>query len=358
MKGRKRIEKLRKKINTIDLELLKLLNARAGVAIEVGKVKRGENYEFYSPIREREIYRRMSALNKGPFPDSAVRDIFREIMSASLSLEKPLKVSFLGPHATFTHHAAIEHFGSSARFLPEKEISDVFDDVERGKALFGVVPIENTIEGAVSHTLDMLIQSNLTICAEVMTEVSLCLLSRTGKTSGIARVASHPHAIKECARWLKENLPDKETLNVASTATAAEMARKDPKIAAIASEAAAKVYNLKIVERKIEDNPNNFTRFLVIGKRDAERTGSDKTSVVFSVKDEPGALYRMLKPFAERKINLTKIESRPLKTRVWEYVFFVDLDGHRTDKKIKEAITGLGKRCQFLKVLGSYPKSQ
>ncbi|HLE09175.1 MAG TPA: chorismate mutase, partial [Thermodesulfobacteriota bacterium] len=202
MKGRKRIEKLRKKINTIDLELLKLLNARAGVAIEVGKVKRWENVEFYSPIREREIYRRMSVLNKGPFPDSAVRDIFREIMSASLSLEKPLKVSFLGPHATFTHHAAIEHFGSSARFLPEKEISDVFDDVERGKALFGVVPIENTIEGAVSHTLDMLIQSNLKICAEVMTEVSLCLLSRTGKASGIARVASHPHAIKECARWL------------------------------------------------------------------------------------------------------------------------------------------------------------
>lgn len=352
------IEDLRDSIDSVDLRILELLNERAGLVIEVGRIKAKERKEFYVPDREREVLKRLTEANKGPFPSQALKNVFREIMSASLSLEKPLKIAFLGPAATFTHQACMQHFGLSGDFVAKKDIADVFDDVEKGRADFGVVPIENSTEGVVSHTLDKFVNSNLKICAEVMLEISHALLNRSGKASDITKVCSHPHALAQCKNWVKNNLPQAVAFDVSSTATAAQMASEDPNTAAIASIAAANLYGLQVIEKNIEDNSNNYTRFLVICKNEAKRTGNDKTSVVFTIKDAPGALYSMLKPFAERGINLTKIESRPIKTKAWEYVFFVDLDGHITDEPVKQAISELEKSCSFLKVLGSYAKSQ
>ncbi|MEK6530907.1 MAG: prephenate dehydratase [Deltaproteobacteria bacterium] len=356
--GKKGINELRSGIDSVDLDILRLLNKRAGLAIEVGRIKSLENKDFYSPEREREVLKRLKSLNKGPFPDAALKNVYREIMSASLSLERPMKIAFLGPAATFTHQACIQHFGLSGEFAAKKDIADVFDEVEKGRADYGVVPIENTTEGVVSHTLDMFVTSGLKICAEVMLEVSLSLMNKTGEISDIKKICSHPHAIAECRRWLKQNLPNALVFDVSSTALAARMASEDPATAAIASEAAARLNDLRIVEKRIEDNAENYTRFLVIGKKAFKKTGSDKTSLMFVVKDAPGALYSILKPFAKRAINLTKIESRPLKTKAWEYMFFVDIDGHANDRKPKDAIAELEGLCKFLKILGSYPKSR
>ncbi|MBI5887110.1 MAG: prephenate dehydratase [Deltaproteobacteria bacterium] len=354
------IDKLRKKINAIDMEILRLLNSRAEIVIQVGHAKLKANKEIYSPERERDVYARILSAGKGPFPASGLKNVFREIMSASLSLERPLKIAFLGPEATFTHQACLNTFGSSASFVPKKNIAEVFDDVEKDRAELGVVPIENTTEGVVSHTLDLLVTSDLKICAEIMLEVSLALMNKTGRLSDVGRVSSHPNPLAQSRNWLKANLFNAEITELTSTARAAQAAAEDGTgfIAAIASEAAAKLYNLKIIERGIEDSANNFTRFLVIGKKESRRTGADKTSLVFAVKDAPGALFTMLEPFAKRRINLTKIESRPMKTRAWEYIFFVDLDGHVADKKVRDAISELEESCTFLKALGSYPRSK
>ncbi|MBI5970796.1 MAG: prephenate dehydratase [Deltaproteobacteria bacterium] len=352
------IEKLRTRIDKVDRHILELLNSRACLVMDVGRAKAREKSDFYVPEREREVYRNLLGRNKGPFPNNAVKSVFREIMSASLSLEHPIKIAFLGPVATFTHQACLQHFGSSGDLLPKKEIEDVFDDVEKGRADFGVVPIENTIEGVVNHTLDMLATSSLKICAEVMLEVSLALMNKSGKMQDIKKVCSRPHALAESKNWLKNNLPRAALIDVSSTALGAQMASVDAETAAIASLAAAPLYGLRIIEKNIQDSANNITRFLVISKRQHKKTGSDKTSIMFSVKDAPGALYAILKPFAKKNINLTKIESRPVKTKAWEYLFFVDLDGHLSDKKVKDALAELERGCSFLKVLGSYPKSQ
>lgn len=353
-----KLDKLRKQIDAVDHEILDLLNRRAELVIEVGRTKTKGRQEYYVPEREREIYRRLTEGNPGPFPNDAVKNVFREIISASLAMEQPLKIAFLGPVATFTHQACMQHFGLSGEFLPKKDIADVFDDVERGRADFGVVPVENTSEGVVSHTLDMFVSSNLKICAEVMLEVSLALLNKGGTIADVQKVCSHPHAIAQCKTWIKNNLPNAFVFDVSSTAMAAQIASDEEATAAIASPAAAALYDLKVLERNIEDSPNNYTRFLIIGKREAKKTGSDKTSLVFAIKDAPGALFTMLAPFADRGINLTKIESRPLKTKAWEYAFYIDLDGHISDRGVREAIEELEKQCSFLKVLGSYPKAE
>lgn len=351
------VEKLRKKIDSIDGEMLHLLNRRASLVIGIGRAKTREKRDYYSPEREQEIYRRLVSENKGPFPNQALRNVYREIMSASLSLEKPVKIAFLGPVATFTHQACIKHFGHSGEFVPKKDIADVFDDVEKGRADFGVVPVENSTEGVVSHTLDMFTSSELKICAEVMLRVALAIMNRTGRLTDAAKVYSHPNPLAQCRGWLKDNLPDATVVDVASTAMAAQIAAEDPAVAAIAAVAAANHYGLTVIEDNIEDNADNFTRFLVIGhKPGGKKTGRDKTSIMFAVKDAPGALYSMLKPFAKRGINLTKVESRPLKTKAWEYVFFVDMDGHMTEKKLRDAMAELESASIFLKVLGSYPK--
>lgn len=352
------IGELRKKIDTIDDSLLELLNKRAELVKEVGKVKTKGKSEFYVPNREKEIYDRLTKNNKGPFSNESIRAIFREIISASLSLEHPLKIAFFGPQATYTHLAAIKQFGLSADLIPVKSISDVFDEVERGEANYGVVPIENSTEGIVTHTLDVFVDSNLQIVAEVVLEISHCLLSKGGMMEDVKKVYSHPQPIAQCRNWLAKNLPNVPVMETASTATAAQMVAEDLEAAAIASEFAASIYDLKIVKKRIEDNVNNFTRFLVIGRKSPEKSGSDKTSVMFAVKDESGALYRMLEPFSKHNINLTKIESRPMKTRAWEYLFFLDMEGHYSEPHVKEAIDELSKICMFVKVLGSYPRSK
>ncbi len=351
------LKKLRKEIDRIDEEILKLLNKRAEIVLQIAEEKRKKNQRFYVPHREHEILERLKRLNKGPFPNDALRIIFREIISASLSLEEPLKVACLGPLATFTHLAAIRHFGSFAKIIPVDGIKDVFEAVQEKSADYGVVPIENSNEGVVSHTLDMFMDFDLKVSAEIMLEVTHNLLSKSGDIKKIKRIYSHPQAFAQCRRWLERNMPDIELVDTTSTAKAAELAAKDPRGAAIASDLAAKMYDLKFVKRSIEDNKNNYTRFLVISEDFPEPTGNDKTSIMLSIKDKPGALFEVLTPFYKEKINLTKIESRPSKRKAWEYIFFIDLEGHVNDKKVTKALKAIEKYCIFLKVLGSYPRS-
>jgi chorismate mutase/prephenate dehydratase len=351
------IERLRRSIDAIDAEILKLLNQRAELAIDIGKEKSRRKAPYHVPEREREIYEQLEGINKGPFPNDALRAVFREIISATLSLEEPLTVAYLGPRATFTHMACQTQFGLSARYLPFNSIHDVFEEVERDRVIYGVIPIENSIEGVVNHTLDMFVDSNLMICGEVSLEIGHNLLAQSEDIKQVTKIYSHPHAIAQCRGWLENNMPSVPIYEVYSTAKAAEMVLEEPTAAAIASEAAAQLYGLKIVKKRIETHLHNFTRFLVIGKTPTKRSGDDKTSILFSIKDKVGALHSMLEPFANHGINLTKIESRPSRKKVWEYVFFVDMEGHVEDAEAREAIDELAEKCIFLKVLGSYPRS-
>jgi chorismate mutase/prephenate dehydratase len=358
LQNKKTIKELRQEIDAVDDRILELLNSRAALVIDVGRLKSVKKDEFHVPSREREIYERLAGHNNGPFPNEAIKSVFREIISASLALEAPMKVAFFGPKATFTHLAAMQQFGLSAELVPQKAIPAVFEEVGKGRAKYGVVPVENSTEGMVSHTLDMFMESDLKINAEVLLEIHHYLLSRTGRLEDIKKVYSHPQPIAQSRDWLAENLPNIPVVDVASTAVAAQIVSEDYTAAAIASELAASMYDLKIVRERIEDQVNNFTRFLVIGKKLTEMSGDDKTSLMFSVKDEVGILYRMLEPFAKRGINLSKIESRPLKKKAWEYIFFLDLMGHIADPVIAEAVQELKQCCQFVKVLGSYPRAK
>lgn len=352
------LKNLRDEIDKIDETILGLLNKRSNIVLDVAHIKRKKNADFYSPEREKAILKRLVSINKGPFPNDALKTLYREILSASLSLEEPLKVACLGPLATFTHIAAMRYFGSSAKFLPVETIKDVFEQVDAGTADYGVVPIENSNEGAVSYTLDMFMDFELKITGEVMVEIAHNLLSISGNKSKIKKIYSHPQPLAQCRRWLEKNMPAIPVLEAASTSKAAEVASKDATVAAIASEAAAKLYNLSFVERGIEDFKNNYTRFLVIGRETPKLTGRDKTSIMFSVKDRPGALHSILEPFEKSRLNLTKIESRPSKRKAWEYIFFVDIEGHIDDKKVKKAINGIKEGCLYLKILGSYPAGE
>lgn len=342
----------------MDNQILDLLNERAKLVIKVGKLKKAGNYDFHMLDRECEIYERLINRNLGPFPTEAIRDVFREILSASLSLEKTLKVMYLGPEATFCHIASIQQFGHAVSFYQAKGLADIFDEVEKGRMDYGVVPIENSTEGVVNLTLDLFIDSPLKICAEILLKVAHHLLSKSGKIEDIKRVYSHPQAIAQCTNWLAKNLPHIPVKEVFSTAKAAQHAAEDENVAAIASEFAAKHYNLSIVRRDIEDIAQNFTKFWVIGKKSPGRTGNDKTSIMLSLKDGVGALYHMLEPFADQGINLTKIESRPFKKKPWEYIFFIDIEGHAQDENVSLALQEIQKNSRFHKMLGSYPKSR
>ena len=352
------LEQLRTEIDALDARIVASLNQRAKIAAAVGRLKASQDRDFHVPSRERAVYERVARLNEGPLPDEALRSIFREIMSACLALESPVHVAFLGPQATFTHMAAQQQFGLSAQLVPQKSIPAVFEEVEKGRALYGVVPVENSTEGMVSHTLDMFVESDLKITAEVLLEVSHDLLSRTGRMEDVRKVYSHPQALAQCRHWLEENLPNVPLVDVASTALAAQIVAEDLNAAAIAGCSAAEHYGLKVVRSRIEDQVNNFTRFIVVSRKLAEPSGNDKTSILFSVKDEPGILYRMLEPFARRGVNLSKIESRPVKTKAWEYIFFLDMAGHVSEQPVGEAIEELRGFCQFLKILGAYPKAR
>ena len=353
----KDIQSYRAEIDRIDDDILRLLNERSENVVEIGKLKRQSDVaaQLHTPAREAQIIERLTHQNPGPFPNEAIRPVYREIMSASLSLEGPQKVAYLGPRATFTHLACMRKFGESAQYVPVTGIKDVFNEVERGRAHFGVVPIENSTEGVVNHTLDMFIDSSLLIYGEVLQEVTHHLLSRADRVEDVTKIHSHPHAIAQCRNWLETNLPNVPVAEVASTARAAELCAEDPGSAAIASELAAQLYGLKVLRARIEDNVNNYTRFLVLSQKPPERTGKDKTSVMLSVKDKVGALYDLLRPFASLGINMTKIESRPSRRKAWEYLFFVDIEGHVDEERVKKALEEVKGRCLFMKILGSYP---
>jgi chorismate mutase/prephenate dehydratase len=348
------LKKLRKQIDNLDKEITQLLNKRAKITLNIAKLKRIQGQGIYSPDRESQVLRKIKAINKGPLNSVALDAIYREIMSCSLSLDKPLKIAYLGPEATFTHLAALKRFGTQVEYLACNTISDVFLEVERDVADYGVVPIENSTEGAVSHTLDMFVDSDLKICAQVVLDISHNLLANCPKNK-IRKLYSIQQVFGQCQIWLQKNLPLVERIDVSSTTRAAQLAAKEKYSACIASLLAAKLYNLKVIARDIEDSPHNITRFLVIGKNDVGPTHRDKTSVMFSIKDRVGALHDMLLPFRRYKINLTKIESRPSKKKAWDYYFFVDLEGHCENPRVKKALLELENKCRYLKILGSYP---
>ncbi len=345
---------LRKAVDNIDKKIIKLLNMRAGTTLKISKLKRKSGKSVYSPDREREVLKKLAVISKGPLSSNALEAIYREIMSCSLSLDMPLRIAYLGPEATFTHQAALKRFGSQVEYIACNSITDVFLEVERDNADYGVVPIENSIEGAVSHTLDMLVDSELRICSQAILDVAHHLLANSSKDK-IRRIYSISQVFGQCRIWLQENMPGVEKIEVSSTTRAAQVAAKEKYSACIASLLAAKVYKLRVVASDIEDSPHNATRFLIIGKTDVLPTGHDRTSIMFSIKDKVGALHDMLLPFKKYGINLTKIESRPSKKKAWEYYFFVDLDGHRDNPRVKKALLELENKCAFLKILGSYP---
>lgn len=350
------VDALRKKIDQIDDKIVGLLNDRAYLARRIGQSKNLGQQDIYVPSREKEVFQRVCRLNRGPLSEQAIRSIYREVVSASRSLEAPIKATYLGPEATFTHSAAREQFGSSANLIPAATIKDIFQEVYQGRVDYGVVPVENSSEGVVAHTLDMLVETDVNICAEVFMEIHLFLLSRTGQAEEMQRIVSHPQALAQCRRWLADHYPNVKVDEVASTAQAALMAARDTSIAAVSSSLAKEFYDLEVVNANIEDYSNNITRFLVIGHREVSPSGDDKTSIVCSVKDEVGILHRMLEPFAKNRINLTKIESRPLKNKPWEYLFFLDFEGHKEDARTQRAIKKLERSCVFIKILGCYPR--
>jgi chorismate mutase / prephenate dehydratase len=352
-----KLPELRQAIDALDDELLRLLNERARLVQAVGTIKAQLKQPFYVPERERQILERLAAANAGPFPTEALRPVFSEIISACLSLEHPLRVAFLGPEATFTHMAARTRFGLSARYVPAATVAGVFAEVDKGSADLGVVPIENSTEGVVNSTLDVLIDSELCITAEIATSVSHCLLTRAGTLDGVQKIYSHPQALAQCRHWLSSNLPNVAQIEVASTALAARLAKDDPVAAAVASELAGQLYDLKVARHKIEDEVRNVTRFLVVGREPAPPTGRDKTSILFSLKDSAGVLFRVLQPLADAGLNLSRIESRPSRKKLWDYVFFIDVDGHAGEPGVQSALAALQSRCEFVKVLGSYPRA-
>ncbi|MCK4519172.1 MAG: prephenate dehydratase [Candidatus Omnitrophica bacterium] len=350
------LKELRGKIDEIDSILLKKLNDRAKLSLEIGKIKSCGKKEIYAPAREKEVYLNLIKKNTGPMTEKSLCAIYREIMSASIALEKTVRVAYLGPPASFTHLASLSKFGSSVEYLSCDNIPDVFREVEKSRADYGVVPIENSTEGAVTYTLDMFVDANLKICSEIMFEINHNLISNSPKNM-IKKVYSNPQVFSQCRLWIEKNIPRAVLVDMTSTTKAAQKAKRSKYSAAIASRLAAEMYGLKITAASIEDSPHNVTRFLVIGKNDVSYTGSDKTSIMFSVKDRVGALYNMLAPFKKNKINLTKIESRPSKKKAWKYYFFVDIEGHYDDKKVKTALKELAAHCHYVKILGSYPKS-
>jgi chorismate mutase/prephenate dehydratase len=356
MEIEERIKSLRQKIERLDGQILRLLNERAAIVMQVGKEKSEGNMDSYDPQREKEIVETLISQNNGPFPKQAIAPVFREIISACRSLETEIAVAYLGPPATHTHLACFEYFGSSVQTQPKDSIQEVFEALEKEKASYGVVPIENSTEGSVNQTLDGLIESKAMICGEVMIQISHHLLSRSGRPEDIRMITSHPSALEQCRKWLRKNFLHVEIAEAASTAKAAQMAAENPKAAAIASSLAGRLYGLKVVESQIEDYRNNYTRFLIISLHTHPRTGRDKTSILFSISHAPGSLYQAIKPFCEKGINLTKIESRPVKNRPWEYVFFLDFEGHAADAPIRGVMAEMEQSALFLKLLGSYPQ--
>ncbi|PWW41849.1 chorismate mutase /prephenate dehydratase [Chromohalobacter israelensis] len=349
---------LRERIDALDSQILELISERAHCAQQVAQVKTDSDPQatFYRPEREAQVLRRIMALNKGPLDDEEMARLFREIMSACLALERPVKVAYLGPEGTFTQQAALKHFGDSAVSLPMAAIDEVFREVEAGAAHFGVVPVENSTEGIVNSTLDTFMDASLRICGEVVLRIHHHLLvSDTTRRDKISRIYSHPQSLAQCRKWLDAHYPNAERVPVSSNAEAARLIKSEWHSAAIAGDMAAKRYALDKVAEKIEDRPDNSTRFLIIGHQDTPISGDDKTSIVVAMRNQPGALHDLLEPFHRHKIDLTRVETRPSRTGVWNYVFFIDFKGHRDDPQVAAVLEEITLRAAELKVLGSYP---
>lgn len=354
------LREARERIDAIDEQLLSLISERARCAREIARIKLAagaEDADFYRPEREAAVLRRTKQTNPGPLDDEEVVRLFREIMSACLALEQPLQIAFLGPEGTFTQVAALKQFGHSVRTAPICSIAEIFREVEAGSCHFGVVPVENSTEGVISHTLDMLLNSPLRISGEVTLRIHHHLLSHEEGLSGINRVYSHQQSLAQCRGWLDRNLPHAEREALGSNAEAARRAAAEPQSAAVAAEAAAEIYGLGVVARNIEDQPNNTTRFLVIGRRDAPPSGRDKTSLLLGCRNVAGALHRLLAPLAHHGISMTRIESRPSRLGLWDYVFFIDIQGHREDPSVRSALGDLEREAKLFRVLGSYPEA-
>ncbi len=353
------LSELRNQIDSIDEQILLLANRRADIAKRVAqtKIASGEQQCFYRPDREATVLRRIKELNAGPLSNDFVVFFFRELMSACLALEKPLKVAFLGPEGTFTQQAAHKHFGHSIETLSLNAIDEVFREVESGFAEFGVVPVENSTEGVITHTLDSFLNSPLLICGEAELRIHHNLMSKDSEIEQIEEIFSHQQSFAQCREWLDRTVPGIKRTAVSSNAEAAKMANITNNSAAVAGQIASDLYGLKILAKNIEDEPDNTTRFLIIGRLAAPATGNDKTSLLVSTGNQPGALYKMLEPFSEHGVSLTKIESRPSRRGSWNYVFFVDVDGHKNADKVSKALKNIEKKVSLLKILGSYPRA-
>jgi chorismate mutase/prephenate dehydratase len=352
------LKNLREQLQKKDREIVKLLNERTELSLEAGKAKNAQGREVYDPSQENKVYDYIREINQGPLPDKALKDIFREIISSSRTLQEPTMVAYLGPEASFSYLAAQSHFGASARYYPQRRVSEVFGEVERDRIAWGVVPVENSLEGSVKETLDRLIETPLHIRAEIFRRISHALISHGATMAEIKRVYSHPQALAQCQAWLKKKLPLASLIEVASTAAAMERLEQDREAAAIGSPLAAATYGLRIITEGIEDSPSDTTRFFVIGRGQSVATGKDKTSMLFATSHAPGALYLALGPFAKARINLTRIESYPMRDRIGKYLFFIDFAGHRNEAKVKKCLAAVESETYLLKILGSYPRGE
>lgn len=349
------LSQLRKRIDEIDEKLIGLLNDRAQLVLEVGKTKAKSGGSIYAPDRETQIYQKIDQTHpQGVMPKDSIKAIYREIMSASIALEKPVTIAYLGPEATFTHLAALSKFGTSVEYMPIPTINEVFREVDEKRTDYGVIPVENSIEGGVTHSLDMFIDSDVKICSEIYFGIEHNLMSNN-ELRDIKRVYSNPQVFGQCRHWLQVHLPKAELIDTASTTAAARRAQQEDGAAAIASKLAATIYNLPMLFKGIQDFSQNVTRFIVISKKMPEPSKHDKTSIILSLKDKVGALYEMLEPIRKAKVNMTKIESRPSKKKAWDYYFFIDFEGHVQDARVAKMIDQMDAKVKFLKVLGSYP---
>jgi chorismate mutase/prephenate dehydratase len=348
-----KLKTLREQIDALDARIVTLLARRASVVQRVGRIKHG--VAVYRPEREAQILRRVAKLNEGPLTDRALQRVFVEIMSACRALEDQMTVAYLGPEGTFSQEAALKHFGAAVPLVSCSSIDDVFRSAESGAAGYAVVPIENSTEGAVGRTLDLLLATTARVCGEVMLPIRQCIMSRSGGLDEVRKVYSHTQSLAQCQRWLARNLPKAEKVAVVSNAEAARLAASERGTAAVASRTAAELYGLHIVARNIEDEAKNTTRFLVLGSHDAAPSGSDKTSLILSTRNVPGAVHDLLSPLARNEVSMTKLESRPARTGLWEYVFYVDLEGHNRDPKVARALRELERKASLFKNLGSYP---
>lgn len=354
------LKSVRQQIDAVDLEIQALLNKRTALAHQVAEIKQaaGEQGDFYRPEREAMVLRQVMARNTGPLADKEVARLFREIMSACLAAEKPLRIAYLGPEGSFTQAAAVKHFGGSAEFQPVSTIANVFRAVETEYACYGVVPVENSSEGMVSHTLDRFVSSSLKINGEVTLPIHHYLLGNAEQLTEIEKIYAHPQALAQCRQWLGDQLPNAELIALDSNSEAARrVAEMGPESAAIAASTAAEIYGLKVLASNIEDEAGNTTRFLVIGRQDVGPSGVDKTALLVSTKNKPGALQNLLKPLADKGISMSRIESRPSRKGIWEYVFFIDIDGHCQDPTVASALEELESESSIFRVLGSYPKA-